>query len=690
MYAKLALRNARKSIKDYLIYFITLSLCVSLFYAFMSLTSSDYEFITEKSYNFEMLKFIMKYATYVISALLVLLIGYVNQYMMKRRQREFATYILLGTEQKSVAFMFFCETLIMGILSIFMGILIGILFSQVVTALVLVSAKQDITVKFRFYKDTVAITFLFFLAMFCIIGLYNVKVLRKRKLIQMLNAEKKSEFQFKRSGKVYGAALLLAIICLVICGYNSFHLIQVVKKGTKTIMEQNVSAFVALVTFLIGIYAFFYCIAYIMVVIKEKWISFKYEGTNLFLIGTIASKIKTAPLFLATICITFLGAAVSFLLTMIMAQWSIGYLDCRAPFDLNFSNYYSVPGTYSIKNLEEIPKLDYEKIVSQLEESQNQLKSYCQVEKYFLHPEDIGVGDPWNMPVVAISLSDFNKLRDMLGYEPAKLKENEFAIQWKSTAAKDIKDSFLEEHKTIQAGTQTYTMSQTPSYSESLGDGIYNYWCDEVYILSDAACSGLSLASTDFYAFTEKEMSWEDSVDFEEDYMVPWLFDNYEDALERYNITEENYYQFINLNVKVKEVNTILNASLAMRILGIYLGVVLMMISLTVLALQQLADSIEHKARYGILKKLGVEKKEINKIILKQISVYFILPVFIALIGVVVFVCNYYSIYEAQISSYIGGAVFAANISIAVALIILVYICYFTATYYTFKRNVQS
>ena len=115
MYAKLAITNAKKSIKDYLIYFITITLCVSLFYAFISISSSEYQFITVESYNFDMLKVILKYATYIITALLVILIGYVNKYMMKRRQREFATYILLGTEQKSVALMFFIETLIISI-----------------------------------------------------------------------------------------------------------------------------------------------------------------------------------------------------------------------------------------------------------------------------------------------------------------------------------------------------------------------------------------------------------------------------------------------------------------------------------------------------------------------------------------------------------------------------------------------
>lgn len=222
MYAKLAKSNAKKYIKDYLIYFITITICVSLFYAITSLSSSSYELITKESYNFRTLKLILQYSTYVITAILILLIAYVNKYMIRRRQREFATYILLGAEQKSVALMFFIETLVIGVLAIITGIFVGTLFSQVITALVLISAGQKIVFSLRLYIDTVIITFIFFIAMFCIIGLYNIIVLRKIKLIDMLNAHKQVEFQFKRSGKIYTVIFIVSIILYTICGYCTF------------------------------------------------------------------------------------------------------------------------------------------------------------------------------------------------------------------------------------------------------------------------------------------------------------------------------------------------------------------------------------------------------------------------------------------------------------------------------------
>ena len=140
---------------------------------------------------------------------------------MKRRQREFATYILLGSEQKSVALMFFIETLIVGIIAIICGICIGTLFSQVVTAIVLTTAKQEVVFNFKLYMDTVAITFIFFISMFCIIGVYNIRVLRKLKLINMMNGEKKTEFQFKRGGKFYAVIFGLSVILYGVGGYLS-------------------------------------------------------------------------------------------------------------------------------------------------------------------------------------------------------------------------------------------------------------------------------------------------------------------------------------------------------------------------------------------------------------------------------------------------------------------------------------
>lgn len=681
MYAKLAKSNARKSIKDYLIYFITITICVSLFYAITSLSSSSYEFITEDSYNFKTLQLILKYSTYVITAILILLIAYVNKYMIRRRQREFATYILLGAEQKSIAFMFFIETLIIGTLAIIAGIFVGTLFSQAITALVLVSVNQEVVFTLRLYMDTVVITFIFFIAMFCIIGLYNVSVLNKIKLIDMLNASKQVEFQFRRSGKVYGVIFGLSILLYIVCVYCTFKLINTeIDYSIKSLTYIGIS----LVSFIIGTFALFYSISYILIYLKGKCINFKYEGTNLFLIGSIVSKIKTAPILMATIAMTFLGAMISFIMTLAMAQWSLGYLNMRVPYDIDIRNDYS----YNF-DIEDIPKLDYGEVVQYLNDKGYSVRDYCQVEKYFIDKDGFYIGDRNNSPMLAISLSDFNKLRTMLGYEKINLKENEFTTQWHSVVNNTEISKFLSKNKYLNVNGEILNISKDSHYKESIGEGIYDFYSYNIIILPDNVCKDLTLAETNFLANLNNQMSYKDAVNFESKYIEKWFKENNRYLIEKYSKEFDITSSIIDGRVKSSETNNILNMTLAMRILGVYLCIVLLTISFTVLALGQLTDSIEHKDRYNVLRKLGVEENDINKIVLKQISIYFVVPIAIALIGVGIFIYNYYLMYKEIIVTFIGFNLFIFSIATGIILTICVYMCYFAGTYYTFKRNIK-
>ena len=681
MYAQLAKTNVRKSIKDYLIYFITIAICVSLFYAITSLSSSDYELITEESYNFRALKIILQYSTYLITAILILLIAYVNKYMIGRRKREFATYVLLGAEQRSVSLMFFIETIVVGFLAIITGILVGTLFSQAITAIVLISAKQEVVFSIKLYADTVVITFIFFISMFCIIGLYNVIVLRKIKLIDMLNAHKQVEFQFKRSNKVYIAIFVVSIIMYIISGSYTVKLINSeIDYSVKSLMYIGIS----LITFIIGTYALFYSIAYIMIYIKNKCINFKYEGTNLFLIGAIVSKVKTAPILMATISITFLGAMISFIMTLVMSQWSMGYLDMRVPYDIEIRNNYSTNflAQSNIDDIKVIPKLDYSEIVEWLNNNGKDIESYCQVEKYIIsHDDNI-------KSTLAIKLSDFNKLRTMLGYDEIKLNDKEFTTQWHNAVSDEVINNYVGKNSKLNINGVTYNISQDSSYKESIGEGFYSN-SDNIIILPDEVCDNLDFIETNFVANIENKMKYEEANEFRQNYIYNWFRSNNSEFVTKYSDENDITYRVIDIRIKSLEINNILTTTLAMRILGVYLGIVLLMISLTILSLSQLTDSIEHKDRFNVLRKLGVEENQINRIILKQISIYFIVPIVIAMIGDAIFIYNYYLIYNDIITVFVGNIEFILSIIFGVALMIVIYMCYFIGTYYTFKRNIN-
>ena len=418
---------------------------------------------------------------------------------------------------------------------------------------------------------------------------------------------------------------------------------------------------------------------------KNKCVNFKYEGTNLFLIGSIVSKIKTAPILMATISMTFLGAMISFIITLVMAQWALGYLDMRVPYDIEIRNNYSKGflEQANISDFKELPKLDYSMVVEYLNDSGYEVKNYCGVEKYILKP------DGSKEQLLAISLSDFNKLRNMLGYEEVKLEDNEFATQWYSTVTDEVISNYLDNNYELNINGQTYNINENLVYKDSIGEGFYSN-TDNIIILSDKVCEGLEFAEINFLANIKDTMSYEDADDFQYNYVYDWFRKDNSEFIQKYSKEYDISHSIIRTRIKSLETNNILVTTLAMRILGIYLGVVLLMISLTVLSLSQLTDSIEHKDRFNILRKLGVEDKEVNKIILKQISIYFIVPIAIAMIGVSIFIYNFYIFYKDIITVFVGDGTFILSITFGVALMLGVYICYFGGTYYTFKRNINT
>ena len=186
MYAKLVFRNAKRSAKDYLVYIVTMTICVMLFYAFLSITSRYYNPGIGTEYDFTFVSDGMKMAICAVTLLLLFLIRYVNNYMLRRKQKEFAIQSVMGMEQRTVAWIFFAETFLMGVISIITGIFSGVFCSQFITGMLLSAYDQDYKLSWTFFPDTVILTICFFSLSFLAVGLLNVRTIRKIKIIDML------------------------------------------------------------------------------------------------------------------------------------------------------------------------------------------------------------------------------------------------------------------------------------------------------------------------------------------------------------------------------------------------------------------------------------------------------------------------------------------------------------------------
>ena len=217
MYAKLVLRNARRSIQDYLVYLLTMTICVTLFYSFLSISSSYYEPDIGTEYDFTMLSDGMKLAICAVTLILLFLIRFVNHYMLCRKQREFALQSVMGMEQRTIGRLFFAETFLMGLVSIAAGIFLGVFCSQFITALLLTSYGKQYEITWTLFPDTVLLTAGFFILSFLVVGLSNTRAIRKMKIIDMLTADRENGPALRKSRWIWVLAIFFEVFSVWMC-----------------------------------------------------------------------------------------------------------------------------------------------------------------------------------------------------------------------------------------------------------------------------------------------------------------------------------------------------------------------------------------------------------------------------------------------------------------------------------------
>ncbi len=196
MYFKLAIRNLKKSLKDYTIYFLTLVFGVCIFYTFNSIHSQSImmELSDIKANMFEVTSDIIGVASVFISFILGFLIVYANNYLIKRRKKEFGIYMTLGMDNRKLSTIIFIETMLVGIISLIIGLIFGILLSQGISIFTANLFEVNITkFQFVFSKKAFLKTIQNFGIIYLVVLVFNSINIRCVKLIDLLNASKKNE-----------------------------------------------------------------------------------------------------------------------------------------------------------------------------------------------------------------------------------------------------------------------------------------------------------------------------------------------------------------------------------------------------------------------------------------------------------------------------------------------------------------
>ncbi len=298
MLSKLSLKNIKKSIKDYTIYFFTLILGISIFYVFNALDTQT-AMMEVSSSTRELIKLMMTLMSAVsvfVSFILGFLIIYASRFLMKRRNKEFGIYLTLGMSKRRISFILFFETLIIGVLSLVVGLGLGTLLSQLMSVIVVNMFEANLTkYTFVFSSSACIKTIAYFSVMYLFVMIFNTISVSKCKLLDLLHGNKKSETLKIKNPFI---CILIFIISVCVLGYAYY----MVTAGFGNITNAK-DILIPIAMGSMSTFFLFWSLSGLVLRIVRSMKNFYYKGLNSFTLRQFSSKINTTVFSTTVICL---------------------------------------------------------------------------------------------------------------------------------------------------------------------------------------------------------------------------------------------------------------------------------------------------------------------------------------------------------------------------------------------------
>lgn len=656
MLFKLSLKNIKKSFKDYAIYFLTLVLGVAIFYVFNALDSQEALLKLNNSQK-EIIGLMNQFlggVSVLVAVILGFLIIYASRFLIKRRKKEFGIYLTLGMSKRQVSKILLMETMIIGIISLIVGLGVGIIASQFMSIIVAKMFEVDMSkFEFVFSKDSAIKTILDYAIIYLIVMIFNIFAISKYKLIDLLNASKKGE---KIKVRNLTLSIILFIISAVILGtayyFAIYRLDSLNLFGTAIIMG------------IIGTFILFFSLSGFILKLVKSNKKIYYKNLNIFTLRQIDSKVNTTVFSMSIICLLLF-----FTITIFSTAWSINTslkkdLKYGTPVDVVFRkpNEENTPNIYS--------SLKKDKLNNFSEYTEGNIYDFdsITVEK-LLEPvkkelEENPVLLRQSVPVMTVS--EYNKFAKLYGYKTITLKDNEYVILADYKQMMNYQNKALEKGVTINLNNKEYKSK----YNHCI-EGHINLSGNKsntgIVIMPDNIDLSKASSSTNYLAANYKG----NKEKTEEKIMK-----------NNYKLLNENKITF-NTKADVYAASTGLSA--IMVFVGLYLGIIFLISSAAILALKELSESSDNKEKYEMLRRIGVNDKSLDKALLYQIGIFFMFPLVIAIIHSIFGVISASKILESM-----SFEVNLSSIIMTAILLITIYGSYFLITYITSKRIINE
>ena len=663
MLCKLSLSNIKKSFKDYAIYFITLILGVCIFYIFNSMDSQT-AMLTLNSRQLEMTNLLTEVLSYVsvfVSFILGFLIIYASRFLIKKRNKEFGIYMTLGMSKRKISVILLIETLIIGLISLIVGLALGIMLSQVTSVFVarLFEANME-KFAFNFSKAAMIKTVIYFGIIYLIVMVFNTIIISKNKLINLLNASKKSETIKIKNPYI---CVILFIISVVMLGYAYY----MVTGGVNELIKHDVSILLKPVGLgIVGTIILFYSISGMLLKVISKCKNIYYKKLNTFTFKGISSRVNTMVISMSVICIMLFITLCVLSSVFTIRNFLNGSINKYAPVDFELVGYYS--------NGNE--KVDLVSFIENDEVLKNNTKdievAYMYIDNDFTYDDSLGnYRDDYakarenymgrNTLVSIMGETDYNKLAKLYNMDTVNINSDEYAI---------VVNYQPEIYQEVIARNSIIKIFNKDLKPTKVVDGFYiiggNATNDGFFVVDDSLLSHDNIRSqiiTGNYKDTT-----EDTIE-----LMEKKIDDYTPNHSIMKQTKE----------EIKDSST--GLSMIITFLGLYLGIIFLISSSAILSLKELSDCIDDKSKYKILRQIGADEKEINKALFKQSLIFFMMPLAIAIVHTVFGLkfCNY-------LLSNMGIANMLDGVIMTLTFLIVIYGIYFIATYLCSKNIIRE
>ena len=610
MFNELAVKNVKKSLKDYAIYFITLVFGVILLYTFNSI-EDHIKLLGGSAYMERYIAFgrgIILFASVFICMIFGFLIAYANNFFIKRRKREFGVYTVLGMNKRDINRLMIKETLRIGLSALIVGLVIGIFISQGIRVITLNMMNIEDN-SFRFFISILAMikTIIFFLLSLYFVNIFNKRSIKKHSLIELLNADKKNEKSIikNKNSKIY---LFLIAIILIFIGYI------IIPKNELPSWKKFLASS-ALIGY--GTYLFFSSISdFIINIVKNNKIIY-YKKLNLFIINQISSYIKTINVALTVICLLLFSSMVIIPFGISIAKSSTYDLKEATPFDASISKYYNeYTDKTSINDNLKREGINFKSLVSSSGELDKYESKDVKLNKFVLNgfkaSKYTNYKSYLNDNVYLVGLSQYNQALKQQGIKGINLKEDEFAINCNSYEYKELYTYYIKNNKDkLNIEGFKLKLGQKKLYENSIATEQLATGFGEI-IVPDKVLSKLSpRVSYMNFNYIKRNNEYDNMV------------------MREYQKHQNNGLSFLSkLTIDGEKITM----DTVLTFIAVDLGIILLISAGAVLALHQIAQSSKNKNRFKLLRDMGATKGEIKKSVIIQVLVTFSIPFIVALI----------------------------------------------------------